>query len=660
MSSILTRVLLSAALLVAGAHACATPAPVQPLYGLGFGSAGQVIYRIDPVSGTSTVQRTLGSADPAPREATSPNGLAFDPVSRRFYYSVTRPGAVDDQLYSVALTGSAAPRLHGWLRGQVRSAAFHDGKYHYIRNGAATLLASDIDPVSGNIRATLQVCRQFTSAASDPRYGDITINGNVLFGTLRRSISRETVFFQLTLPDCVFTSAVTGSTPPAQLVVGTDGQLYAHDHQTGGISILDPPSGQVQSSVSYGPQLALSDLAGPLPDPAIALITRTQGADHPAPGRGPLLGVGSSVEWTYEATNIGAVPLTDVTVTDDRIDDDSGRIDCDGDNVVAWLQVGESVICRAEGTVTNGPYVNVGAVTASAGTHSVSASDDDRHVGFQNAALLLIDRETFGAGVKYNRNGGNVVSTSSYWTSRDLGEGADGKRHLLPYAALNPGRTITLVTGTVNARAGDSSGRGNGRASTEGWFAPQCVPAAWSGGGVSDPATCLEGTARDEAIRNFIFMGKTPWPGAPASVGLSSESLTEVTALLPLRARGLTGLAGQVVCAVVFDGDIETVFSPDTTGAASDLDDETLGILAFEVQGVRTRTCAGSNTWCLPEVTVRIIDPTGPCAAAGLYNAPVPRSPSIPMDTHTTPLFDDVSGAGYRALEFRPGANLVY
>ena len=643
-------------LLVASTVAEAGPAA---MYGLGFAGDGHKIYRVDLELGTATLQRTLGTRDPAPNDGTSPNALALDSLASRFFYTVTRNGAADDELYSVPTTGSAGPRLHGKLRGNVRAAVFHAGKYLYARNGAATLRAVAFNP-AGAILEDIPLCRNFTGHAGDFRFGDLTVQGHLLWGTFREATSRRQYLFSLELAGCIYTELEIANTAPPQILLGTDGALYAHDHVSGTFTSIDPSSGVPLAAHAYAPLVRLADLAGPSPSAGVRLVTRTNGGDHPAPDPGPLLSVGSPVEWTYEVTNTGAVPLTQLVVTDDRLADDATLIDCDGDNVLSALAAGASAVCRASGVVEPGPYVNVGTVTTQVGGAELSASDDDRYLGYQTAAFLIIDDDTFGAGLKYNRNGGNVVSTSSFWTTRDLGEPEEGKRNELPYAEANRGRVITLVTGAVNARSGSSSGRGNGRTSGEGWFAPQCIPPAWLGRAPMGSGACLEGAERAEALQNFVLMGQVPWLGAASSNTLPPEALQAIDGVLPLRARGLAALKGRPVCAVVYDDDLETTYSESSAGASTALDSETLGIVAFEVLDARTRTCAGSNTWCLPEVSVKLLDPAGPCGAVGLFNAPVPRSASVPTDTMVIPVFSEVGTMGYWSLEFASGLGPVY
>lgn len=89
----------------------------------------------------------------------------------------------------------------------------------------------------------------------------------------------------------------------------------------------------------------------------------TNGADADA-APGPLVGLGSTVTWTYQVTNSGNTPLT-VTVTDDRIVDDS-TIDCGNHTNLVDIPAGESVTCSATGTATAGQYANTGTAAASA------------------------------------------------------------------------------------------------------------------------------------------------------------------------------------------------------------------------------------------------------------------------------------------------------
>jgi len=110
--------------------------------------------------------------------------------------------------------------------------------------------------------------------------------------------------------------------------------------------------------------------------PALMLVTiekSTNGAEADrAPG--PSIPVGGPVTWTYLVTNVGpTLTLTNVVVTDDQL----VSVSCPA----TTLAPGASMTCTATGVAILGPYVNVGTVTALAGTAQVTASDVSRYLG---------------------------------------------------------------------------------------------------------------------------------------------------------------------------------------------------------------------------------------------------------------------------------------
>jgi uncharacterized repeat protein (TIGR01451 family) len=102
----------------------------------------------------------------------------------------------------------------------------------------------------------------------------------------------------------------------------------------------------------------------------IKKATNGQDADD-APG--PTVPVGSTVTWTYVVTNTGNVPLTGVSVSDNP----HGAVACPK----ATLAVGESMTCTATGVATAGQYRNVGTVTASWTSGTVTDSDASHYFG---------------------------------------------------------------------------------------------------------------------------------------------------------------------------------------------------------------------------------------------------------------------------------------
>jgi hypothetical protein len=97
-----------------------------------------------------------------------------------------------------------------------------------------------------------------------------------------------------------------------------------------------------------------------------------------------------------------------------------------------------------------------------------------------------------------------------------------------------------------------------------------------------------------------------------------------------------------------------TAESPSRSPA--NLQGETLGIVAFRVDDVRKLNGFSSST--LPEVQLTILE-TDVCGAWSLFNAPVPRSSSVPNDIDPANLAGNGPN-GYRQLLTRPTELLFY
>jgi hypothetical protein len=100
----------------------------------------------------------------------------------------------------------------------------------------------------------------------------------------------------------------------------------------------------------------------------IEKATNGQDADNPP---GPSIPVGGAVNWTYVVTNTSNVALTNVTVTDDQL----GAVTCPKTTLAA----GESMTCTENGTAVEGPYANVGEVTANTPTGLAVGDTDPSH-----------------------------------------------------------------------------------------------------------------------------------------------------------------------------------------------------------------------------------------------------------------------------------------
>ncbi len=117
------------------------------------------------------------------------------------------------------------------------------------------------------------------------------------------------------------------------------------------------------------------------PAPSINIVKKTNGTDNNvAPGL--YLEVGSTVNWTYEVTNNGNVPLNNVTVMDNQ----GVIVTCP----VANLADGESMTCTGSGAATAGQYTNIGTATGTLPTgQNVTASNPDNYFGLSPAISIV-------------------------------------------------------------------------------------------------------------------------------------------------------------------------------------------------------------------------------------------------------------------------------
>lgn len=670
--------------------AFANPDPLI-VYGVGQGTLGKSFYKVDLDANTSSVFRSLAQ-DPSLTDANSPNGVGYDEQNDLLYYSVN-DGKTNDRLFSIPAAASAeAPKARGRLRGRVYNGTFYLGDYYYIPNRTADLWRADIDPATGQILGNTPVCAGFRAAGSDLRFGDIAALDGWVYGGARDGANSQILLFKVKLDDCTYQELPQTESRSLQLTFATDGVLYGYNLALANFRIVNKSDGSTSAGPTYAPPANLADIASPAPAPKVELVKKTNGAD----GAGGDILIGETVTWTYEVTNAGQVPLTDITVTDDKVA--SADIICDdtddADNVIDSLAVGATATCEASGVAVEGPYTNTGTAEVTFDGRTVNDTDSDGYNGTHPAALLAIDEDSLGLYEKVSKTGGTVNYLSSSWTSSNLGSSASGKRSILPYFAANVGKTITVVTGKVGGGSSgddDDDNYSSSYDSGEGWFAPNCIPQTWIGGAsaiypylIGSPPTgtsCLTGDDRTAGIRNFLFNGTTPYTGAPASTAISSTELHNVRDVMPLRARGLKLLEGSKVCAVVYKGDIDIDYNSgynndynnDYNGGYNtstynssepyidaDLDGSTYGIVAFKVKEARTRSCSGSSSYCLPEMQIEILDPASTCNEVVLYNAPVPNGETYPRDTLVSPLYTNIGTYKYRRLKFDELSDLLY
>jgi hypothetical protein len=102
--------------------------------------------------------------------------------------------------------------------------------------------------------------------------------------------------------------------------------------------------------------------------PAVQIVKKVQTLFDANSPQGPLVAIGTTVQWDYEITNTGNVPLTGITVVDDN-----GTPGSPGDDFsvtcATELAVDESATCTAaSGTAVAGQFTNVATVSATAPT----------------------------------------------------------------------------------------------------------------------------------------------------------------------------------------------------------------------------------------------------------------------------------------------------
>ena len=193
-----------------------------------------------------------------------------------------------------------------------------------------------------------------------------------------------------------------GATATAYYEIAFDGNKDTTITNVASVSGFDAPSG--------GNQISASDTATVFVDapplvPAITVSKLTNGSD------GPLILVGSTVNWSYLVTNTGDVELTSVSVVDDK----GVTVTCPK----STLAVSESMTCTASGVATIGNYTNIATASGTFDTQTVTDTDDSSYFGANPAIQIekTPDTQVVVEGGKANfsitvTNTGNVALTT--------------------------------------------------------------------------------------------------------------------------------------------------------------------------------------------------------------------------------------------------------
>ncbi len=119
--------------------------------------------------------------------------------------------------------------------------------------------------------------------------------------------------------------------------------------------------------------------------PAIDLVKFTNGEDANLP-TGPFIAEGGGVTWTYEVTNTGSAPLTDLVVTDPRLGPGAEVVTCEATE----LDPGESTLCTATGSAELGQYANIAsAIAVDPFGDQVGSLDPSHYFGAESGISLF-------------------------------------------------------------------------------------------------------------------------------------------------------------------------------------------------------------------------------------------------------------------------------
>lgn len=232
---------------------------------------------------------------------------------------------------------------------------------------------------------------------------EITNTGNVALTNVTVTDNK------LTAADIICPS---GTNVVATLAIGASVTCEAHGIATNGGGYVN--IGTVQGTSPSGWVVQDSDpshyLDAPDQHPSVSIDKTTNGTD------GPVLWGGDAVTWTYFVKNTGDVPLTAVTVTDDKLP--ASSIDCGGGtNVIANLAVGASVTCTASGLAGTGVYANTGSVSGKPPYgDNVTAEDKSGYTAWASGQITPTDTSCD----MFKNHTAQVLSVENYLVTKGL------------------------------------------------------------------------------------------------------------------------------------------------------------------------------------------------------------------------------------------------
>jgi len=184
-------------------------------------------------------------------------------------------------------------------------------------------------------------------------------------------------------------------------------------------------------------------------------------------------------------------------------------------------------------------------------------------------------------------------------------------RDELRFFEANHGEIIELQTGHIT---------------DEGWFALQEIPASWDAAGPTD-----------DGIQNFLQAG----PGL-GSGPVPEALLDKITDVRPIRYEGVLELIGKDICGIVHDSDVNVAYLQEPIGEnQTGVDNANLqgnykGLVAFNIFQVipfgddpakgalshKGDLTQANDPQEIAKVAIKILDATGICLYAELFDAP--------------------------------------
>lgn len=209
---------------------------------------------------------------------------------------------------------------------------------------------------------------------------DVTNTGNT-------AVSGVAVTDDLEGDVCVIAMILPSATESCSLTGVAGDAPYTNVATATGVAEINPavstsaddPSSYLQPEPTATPEPTVepsptpSDPApAPIPgvdNPAVDIELSTNGVDADTP-TGAVLAEGDPITWRYVVTNTGAVDLTNLVVTDDRVG---------GICTSAQLVIGQSFECTREGVAGRGQHVLVATVLGESGDGQTVTDRDPTH-----------------------------------------------------------------------------------------------------------------------------------------------------------------------------------------------------------------------------------------------------------------------------------------